>query len=255
MSLEVLNRQRKVRVDLRRLKARLEAAMASAGVGDAEVDLVLVSDRAIRVLNRRWRGKDRPTDCLSFPSGEGAGGRRVGPHDRGPADPIEERHLGDIVISAERALAQAQVRRLPRTEPSEAGASASAAPAPGPKGRGGRASDGTSDGRGKADSRAGVAAPCRARIGDAAIVHGPRRRIPARAVNLDHGVGLARPGTPTQRALEDEVVHLFVHSLLHLLGHDHETDAEARRMRAVERRVLRGTVAPASPTPARPARR
>lgn len=168
MSLEILNRQRKVHLDLRRLKARLDAAMAGAGVAGAEVDLVLVSDRAIRVLNRRWRGHDRPTDCLSFPSGEAGLGVDEAPR---AGDPVPDPHLGDIVISAERALAQ--------------------------------------------------------------------------------GVELARPGTPAERALEDEVVHLFVHSLLHLLGHDHETDAQARRMRAVERRVLRGASAGRGPDDAR----
>ena len=32
-----------------------------------ELSLTLVSDRRMRALNRRWRGKDRPTDVLSFP--------------------------------------------------------------------------------------------------------------------------------------------------------------------------------------------
>lgn len=33
-------------------------------------------------------------------------------------------------------------------------------------------------------------------------------------------------------------VHMVVHGLLHLLGHDHEHDAEAERMERLERRVL-----------------
>ncbi|MGH0032003.1 MAG: rRNA maturation RNase YbeY [Myxococcota bacterium] len=39
--------------------------------------------------------------------------------------------------------------------------------------------------------------------------------------------------------LEDEVVRLLIHGVLHLLGHDHERDDEARAMRAEERRVAR----------------
>ncbi len=42
------------------------------------------------------------------------------------------------------------------------------------------------------------------------------------------------------KALEDHLVHLVVHGVLHLLGHDHQADAEAERMEALETRVLAG---------------
>jgi probable rRNA maturation factor len=41
-------------------------------------------------------------------------------------------------------------------------------------------------------------------------------------------------------ALLDHVRHLVVHGVLHLLGYDHETDADAARMEALETRVLAG---------------
>ena len=38
----------------------------------------------------------------------------------------------------------------------------------------------------------------------------------------------------------DHVAHLVVHGMLHLLGYDHEaSDAEAERMEALERRILK----------------
>ena len=40
------------------------------------------------------------------------------------------------------------------------------------------------------------------------------------------------------KPLENHISHLVVHGLLHLLGHDHETDAEAEEMEALERRIL-----------------
>jgi probable rRNA maturation factor len=49
-----------------------------------------------------------------------------------------------------------------------------------------------------------------------------------------------------RRAYPREVAHLVIHGLLHLLGHDHRTRAERRRMAALEARLLsalRGTVA------------
>jgi len=44
------------------------AARAAAGLSPrtAVVNVVVVDDREIRRLNRRYRGKDRPTDVLSF---------------------------------------------------------------------------------------------------------------------------------------------------------------------------------------------
>ncbi len=62
------------------------------------VGVVLVSDRAIRRLNRRFLGRDRPTDVLAFPGGTD-GPRAPG---SGP------RYLGDVVISADRARVQAR---------------------------------------------------------------------------------------------------------------------------------------------------
>jgi probable rRNA maturation factor len=38
----------------------------------------------------------------------------------------------------------------------------------------------------------------------------------------------------------DHVVHLVVHGTLHLLGHDHEQDADAERMESLETQVLAG---------------
>jgi probable rRNA maturation factor len=49
----------------------------------------------------------------------------------------------------------------------------------------------------------------------------------------------ARQAAARHRGLDDEVARLLVHGVLHLLGHDHEDDAQARRMRGEERRVWR----------------
>ncbi|HKY94605.1 MAG TPA: rRNA maturation RNase YbeY [Kiloniellales bacterium] len=40
------------------------------------------------------------------------------------------------------------------------------------------------------------------------------------------------------KTLADHLSHLVVHGLLHLIGHDHETAAEAERMEALERQIL-----------------
>jgi len=49
----------------------------------------------------------------------------------------------------------------------------------------------------------------------------------------------ARQARARHRSLDEELARLLIHGTLHLLGHDHERDDEARRMRAEERRLWR----------------
>ncbi|HEV8242186.1 MAG TPA: rRNA maturation RNase YbeY [Thermoanaerobaculia bacterium] len=58
------------------------------------------SDREMRRLNRDFRGKDKPSDVLSFP-----GERAPEPH-----RDAEGRHLGDVVIAVPTARRQAEER-------------------------------------------------------------------------------------------------------------------------------------------------
>jgi ssRNA-specific RNase YbeY (16S rRNA maturation enzyme) len=92
LAVVVLNRQRRQRIDATRLRRVLRRAGQTLGVG-GEVSVVLAGDRLLRRLNRDFRGKDRPTDVLSFP---GAGG---------------EEGLGDVVISVPTAAGGGGRRR------------------------------------------------------------------------------------------------------------------------------------------------
>lgn len=49
---------------------------------------------------------------------------------------------------------------------------------------------------------------------------------------------ISREAALEDRPFEHHLTHLIVHGLLHLLGYDHETEAEAEEMEAVERRAL-----------------
>ena len=94
----LLNKQRRRPVAERRLRRVLRGAAQALRVRGS-VALVLTGDRLVHDLNRRYRGKDKPTDVLSF---EGPGG---------------EHGLGDIVISVDTAARNA--RELGRTLPQE----------------------------------------------------------------------------------------------------------------------------------------
>ena len=70
---------------------------------DTEVSVLLVDNETIRQLNRDYRDKDMATDVLSFPLEEEQDGSDEPEVIGGPM----ERMLGDIVISIEKAEAQA----------------------------------------------------------------------------------------------------------------------------------------------------
>jgi probable rRNA maturation factor len=46
----------------------IAAAAATLSTADNEVSILLTDDKAIRLLNREWRGIDQPTNVLSFPA-------------------------------------------------------------------------------------------------------------------------------------------------------------------------------------------
>jgi probable rRNA maturation factor len=81
-----------------------EAVLADEGVGDAEVSMLFVDEVAIADLNKRFLGRDGPTDVLAFPIDEDPGecGRSPDSGGSGPgfsAEPSDPPSLlGDLVI-------------------------------------------------------------------------------------------------------------------------------------------------------------
>jgi probable rRNA maturation factor len=103
VAIEVVNRQRLARIDARRVSRLVDTTLGAVGKADANLTVAFVRDRAIRDLNRKFRGNDQVTDVLSFPAEDkrrhasgvsftGGGGSEF---------------LGDIVISTDTALKQA----------------------------------------------------------------------------------------------------------------------------------------------------
>ena len=101
--------------------------------------LLLSNDKEVITLNRTWRGKNKPTNVLSFPAA-------VQKLPRGEVKP-----LGDVILSYETCTKEAKA---------------------------------------------------------------------------------------AGKSLSDHVVHLTIHGLLHLVGHDHINDVDAHKMEAKEIRIL-----------------
>ena len=95
MNIRVKNTQKKQRLATRALETKLGNLLRSIGLHNAELSVLFVGDRAMRSLNRRYRGKDKTTDVLSFSLREGAFSH------------IQPHILGDIVIAVPTAARQA----------------------------------------------------------------------------------------------------------------------------------------------------
>jgi probable rRNA maturation factor len=80
------------------------AEIADAGLGEAELAVMLTDDAGIRTLNLNWRGVDKPTNVLSFPALPPAGAG-------GPDD--APRMLGDIAIAYETTRNEADDEQKP----------------------------------------------------------------------------------------------------------------------------------------------
>ena len=89
------------------LRRVIRTALAAEGVDfPCEIDVLLTGDAGIHAINRDMRQVDRPTDVLSFPEFELRPGELPGAEDADPGTGLVP--LGDMVISMERAAAQAK---------------------------------------------------------------------------------------------------------------------------------------------------
>ncbi len=77
------------------VKKAVLAAAKAASTAPAELAIVLSNDSTIRALNRDWRGKNAPTNVLSFPA---APDLPVRSQSRGKSQ-IAPPYIGDIVIA------------------------------------------------------------------------------------------------------------------------------------------------------------
>ena len=117
------------------LKGEYEESISK--LGRCSFNLAFLTKAEIQDLNKRYAGKNKPTNVLSFPSNE---------------DLTEERFLGDIAICSELIIEEAMVQG---------------------------------------------------------------------------------------KEIQDHLIHIFVHGVLHLLGFDHEENSSAEQMESLEIRILK----------------
>lgn len=97
----VRNQHRTIKVSSGKVKKIMVRVLGELRLGGLRKDLfqvsvLFVNDATIHKLNRKFRGKNKPTDVLSFPQVENLRGKLFSPS------------LGDIVISLDTAKTQAK---------------------------------------------------------------------------------------------------------------------------------------------------
>jgi probable rRNA maturation factor len=90
---EVVNRQRGKKIAIAPWTKRAQEMLTVIGKPEAAATIAFVSDQRIRALNKQFRGIDKATDVLSFPSDE-------------------PDQLGDVAISVATAMRQAKENGL-----------------------------------------------------------------------------------------------------------------------------------------------
>ena len=93
--IEVVNRQRRLKLDTDAWSMFATKALTAIGNTGSSATIAFVSDKRIRELNRQFRGIDKATDVLSFPT-----------------DGPDELSLGDIAVSVDTAAKQAKENGL-----------------------------------------------------------------------------------------------------------------------------------------------
>jgi probable rRNA maturation factor len=96
MDIQIANRQKRHPISLRKLRRRTRIILDALKSPEGEISLLLVDDPQIAAMNRRFLGREGPTNVIAFPMREG---RFSG---------LSPNLLGDVVISVDTAHREAR---------------------------------------------------------------------------------------------------------------------------------------------------
>lgn len=94
----IKNQQEIIPVEAKKIRKAAERILASLRISGYELSVLLLDNKGIRAVNKKYLNRNRPTNVISFSLTEGEFGN-INPH-----------VLGDVVISVEKALEQAETR-------------------------------------------------------------------------------------------------------------------------------------------------
>lgn len=96
MAVLIENDQKKIAIDFERVRQALHDILENLDCQDKEISFLFVDDDGIREINKKYLGRDYPTNVIAFSMTEGEFGD------------ISPDMIGDVIISAETALKDAR---------------------------------------------------------------------------------------------------------------------------------------------------
>lgn len=94
--INIKNSQRKIKVDLDRVRRHVKKMLDLVGYSDFDIGIWFTTNQTIRTYNKKFRRKDASTDILSFPYHTD-----LEPGQKVIINEPEDKNLGDIIISLE----------------------------------------------------------------------------------------------------------------------------------------------------------
>ena len=97
--IKIINRQKKIKIDTKKIKSNIQRILSFLGYSDFDIGILFTTNKTIKKYNKKYRGKDQPTDILSFPYHT-----NLKPGQKIKVKNPEDKNLGDIIISLERVM-------------------------------------------------------------------------------------------------------------------------------------------------------
>lgn len=94
----IRNTQHSIPINIKKLEKNVASMLATVKYQDFDLGIWLATNATIRRYNKQYRGKDKPTDILSFPyHTELKAGQKI------IVKKPDDKNLGDLIISVEYA--------------------------------------------------------------------------------------------------------------------------------------------------------
>jgi len=93
----IKNQQSTIPIEVKRIRKMAKSILSFLNIPNHELSILLLDDKGITEINKKYLNRNRPTNVISFSLTEGEFGN------------INPQVLGDVVISVEKALEQAEI--------------------------------------------------------------------------------------------------------------------------------------------------
>jgi probable rRNA maturation factor len=100
MKVQIENLQKRIKIDKRSIRGSVVRLLKATDCANREISITFIDDEAIQTINKKYLGRNKPTNVISFSLQEGEFGN------------INPTVLGDIVISVDTAERDAASGRM-----------------------------------------------------------------------------------------------------------------------------------------------